>query len=185
MSGQLSFCAVICFSSVLGLGIIFSGWSSGSVYSVLGGVRGIVQFVSYEVVYSFLFFCLFLIRGGFFPFSFTLRFRGIGVMLFFGVFLLFVCASLAERQRSPFDFSEGERELVRGFNTEFSSFYFSMIFLTEYGILSFVLMIPVCCFLRGIRQLFVGLVLVMLGSFVIIVRGSLPRLRFDILQHLA
>ena len=94
-----------------------------------------------------------------------------------GVFLLVVCA---EGQRAPFDFAEGERELVRGFNVEYSSFVFAVIFLTEYGMLLFF------CWVFSFLFFWGSLVSLGLGLFIsgllVVFRGRFPRFRFDLLQ---
>lgn len=110
---------------------------------MIGRVRGLVQFVSYEIVYSFiwfLLFCLVLSYSGR-----DLKFNSHPLYLVFGIisFLFFFIIILAESQRNPFDFAEGERELVSGFNTEFSSLYFALVFLGENGI--FILISSVLC----------------------------------------
>lgn len=108
--------------------------------------------------------------------------RSIFMLFWFWIFGgVFIFAILAESQRAPFDFAEGERELVRGFNVEYSSVLFSVIFLTEYGVLLFF-----CWVFRGV---FFGIFVLVFGVwlcfFVVVIRGSLPRFRFDFLQIMA
>ena len=105
-------------------------------------------------------------------------------MLFCGWGFLFIFRVLAEGQRPPFDFPEGESELVSGFNTEFSSILFSIISLREYGILLF--MGGVLCF-WGLGLMGWGFTVFGLGLLirvVVVIRGICPRLRFDYLQIL-
>lgn len=117
----------VCCIGLMVYSILFSGISRHNKFGVLGSVRGISQSVSYEVVYVLLIIGV-VFLGGSLSFGFLNSFS---FMLFFFV-VFFVCI-LAEANRSPFDFAEGERELVRGFNTEFCRVGFVFLFLAEYG----------------------------------------------------
>jgi len=179
--GLFYFCFIVCIGSVRGIVVLFSGWIGSSAYSVLGGIRALVQFVSYEVSISFLWFFLFFYIGGFSIFrerqtDFSISF------FFFIVAFFFFLQITAETQRAPFDFAEGERELVRGFNIEFSSVLFAIIFLTEYGILLFFGWCFSYFFLSFLSFFLLGFWAGLVGVFVVILRGSFPRLRFDLLQ---
>lgn len=124
---------------ILRLGVyplFFIGWRSNSKYALLGAIRGVAQTISYEIILALILFVIFL---GFFEFSLgkqvfkRILFHAFGVPL---IVLLFI-ACVAETNRTPFDFSEGERELVSGFNTEFGGGTFAIIFMREYGIIVF------------------------------------------------
>ncbi len=99
--------------------------------------------MSYEIVYSFIWFVLFCLSLGYS--GRELKYNRDYLYLLFGglVFGFFFIVILAESQRNPFDFAEGESELVSGFNTEFSSLYFALVFLGENGI--FILMSSILC----------------------------------------
>jgi NADH:ubiquinone oxidoreductase subunit H len=127
---QFSFLFLLCLVGVFVYFVVIRRVISKSKYSFVGGIRSSSQRVSFEIVFSFYFICFM-----FFVKSFELFF-----FFFFSKFFLFFCfvfMVLAELNRAPFDFSEGERELVRGFNTEFSSVTFVLLFLGEYGLLLF------------------------------------------------
>lgn len=180
-SSFLFFCWVLSFSALGGVILLFSGWSGDSVYRVLGGIRALVQFVSYEIINSFLWFFLFFLCGSYRVF-FCYDLKGWCWFLFF-CFLLFFLSIIAERQRAPFDFAEGERELVRGFNVEYSAVLFAMIFLSEYGILLFFCWVIRICFFGGL--ILSTSLCVFLGTLAVIFRGRFPRFRFDMLQEFA
>jgi len=111
------------------------GWYGGSPYSFMGGLRAGAQIISYEVVLSFFFFLFCRIDWSLNLFSLSFYWRGLWVSLRFGFFLWMVII-IAETNRAPFDVSEGESELVRGFNTEYSSALFAILFIAEYGIIA-------------------------------------------------
>jgi len=108
--------------------ILSAGWGSNSKYSLLGGIRSIAQCISYEVCLSLLLLCVCLFCGfnllSPICFFFILFLRHIALLLFVIV--------LAETNRSPFDFAEGESELVSGYNVEYSGSGFVVLFLSEY-----------------------------------------------------
>nr|QBZ38120.1 NADH dehydrogenase subunit 1 [Malaxella flava]QBZ38133.1 NADH dehydrogenase subunit 1 [Malaxella flava] len=176
----------ICLSSFMVYGVLLSGWSSNSIYSLIGSIRSIAQSISYEV-------CLFLVMFIFIIFfnSFNLiNFFYLQLMnwfIFFGFFkflILFSCM-LAETNRSPFDLAEGESELVSGFNVEYSSFNFSFIFLSEYMNMIFMSLIMSLIFLGGdFYSLFFFLKVMGLSFMFIWIRGTLPRYRYDKLMIL-
>jgi len=114
---------------LFGLGtysLLLAGWRSSSKFRIIGGWRRLRQAISYEVILAFIVLALFLLNSSlrksyyfFFP------------ILFFS--LLWLVVMLTETQRAPFDLTEGERELVSGFNTEYRGTLFTFLFLGEYG----------------------------------------------------
>nr|YP_009186008.1 NADH dehydrogenase subunit 1 [Tetartopeus terminatus]ALO71195.1 NADH deshydrogenase subunit 1 [Tetartopeus terminatus] len=167
--------------------IMISGWSSNSNYSLLGGLRAVAQTISYEVslfliLLSFLFLILSL---NLLDFMIYQKFMWL-VFFMFPLSLVWLVSSLAETNRTPFDFAEGESELVSGFNVEYSSGGFALIFLAEYSSILFMSMLCVFMFMGG--NLYSWLFFVKLGVFSffwIWVRGTLPRFRYDKLMYLA
>nr|AXS66050.1 NADH dehydrogenase subunit 1 [Tenebrionoidea sp. 19 KM-2017] len=174
-------------SSVSVYTIMLAGWSSNSNYAMLGSLRSVAQSISYEVSLS-------LILLSFIYLVLSLNFLDfIGVQdlswflfMCFPLCLIWLVSSLAETNRTPFDFAEGESELVSGFNVEYSSGGFAMIFLAEYSSIIYMSMICVILFLGSdLYSWKFFLKLVFVSFFWLWARGTLPRFRYDKLMNLA
>jgi NADH-ubiquinone oxidoreductase chain 1 len=161
-------------------GTLGRGWGSNSKYALLGALRAVAQTVSYEVRMTL------ILLGVIVFWTWDVHHEKQRVLALWlpVTFLIFTVSILAEANRSPFDFAEGESELVSGFNTEYRSTLFVMIFLAEYISIIFIRMI--CSFLFIITT-FTELAVwaTMVGSFYIWARGTLPRFRYDQLIYLA
>ena len=182
----------LCVSRVNVYGTLVAGWSSNSKYALLGSLRAVAQTISYEVRIILILLRGVYLVGRYNSVDFFLT-QGVGCWVFFCCrlisFVWFV-TTLAETNRAPFDFAEGESEIVSGFNIEYSAGGFALIFIAEYGS---ILVIRV---LTGI--LFFGCDNLILGGFFGIfllkgiffafcflwVRGRLPRIRYDKLMSL-
>nr|AXS65289.1 NADH dehydrogenase subunit 1 [Histeroidea sp. 1 KM-2017] len=184
---NLGFLYFLCISSLSVYSVMIAGWSSNSNYSLLGGLRCVAQTISYEVslaliLLSFLFFTLSLSIFDFMKYQYYCWF----ICMYFPLSMIFFVSSLAETNRTPFDFAEGESELVSGFNVEYSSGGFALIFLAEYA--SILFMSSLCCFMF-LGADFYNLVFYIKVGFMsflwVWVRGTLPRYRYDKLMYLA
>nr|AEI29249.1 NADH dehydrogenase subunit 1 [Polydrusus marginatus] len=184
---DLSLLFFLCISSLSVYTIMLAGWSSNSNYAMLGGLRSVAQTISYEVslvliLVSFLFMVLSFNIIDLGKFQENVWF----VFILMPLSLMWVVSSLAETNRTPFDLAEGESELVSGFNVEYSSGGFAMIFLAEYANILFMSMMCSMMFLGGnLASFFFFLKLVIMGFFWLWVRGTLPRYRYDKLMYLA
>nr|WNV22545.1 NADH dehydrogenase subunit 1 [Psylliodes dulcamarae] len=182
--------SILFFLSISSLSVYFimlAGWASNSNYSLLGSLRSAAQTISYEVslvliLMSFLFLILSLNLMNFLKYQEYIWF----IFMMLPLCLMWIVSSLAETNRTPFDFAEGESELVSGFNVEYSSGSFVMIFLAEYSNILFMSMISVIIFLGANLMNFIFfLKLVLMSFFWLWVRGTLPRYRYDKLMYLA
>nr|YP_010987571.1 NADH dehydrogenase subunit 1 [Anotylus hirtulus]WON65977.1 NADH dehydrogenase subunit 1 [Anotylus hirtulus] len=184
---NLSIMFFLCCSSLSVYTLMIAGWSSNSNYSLLGSLRSVAQTISYEVslfliLVSFLFLILSLKIMDFYKIQNYLWL----IVFTFPLCLMWIISSLAETNRTPFDFAEGESELVSGFNIEYSGGGFALIFLAEYASILFMSMLCVMIFLGGnIWSLSFFIKLVLMSFFWIWVRGTLPRYRYDKLMYLA
>nr|UHY94364.1 NADH dehydrogenase subunit 1 [Folsomia candida] len=167
--------------------LMASGWSSNSNYALLGATRGVAQTISYEVSMALIFLSFIFILGSFYLKEFYLYQSMVWFFLVsFPIFLCWLGSILAETNRTPFDFAEGESELVSGFNIEYGSGGFALLFLAEYGSIIFMSYLVSCMFFGGGLS---GVILNLVGCFFcywfIWVRGTLPRFRYDKLMYLA
>jgi NADH-quinone oxidoreductase subunit H len=190
---------VLALSSVGIYGIVLGGWSSGSTYALLGGLRSSAQMISYEVALGLSFVAVFLYSGS----LSTSEIVTAQERLWFGIilipsFLIFVISMVGETNRAPFDLPEAEGELVGGFHTEYSSLKFALFFLAEYVNMVTVSAVATTMFLGGWQApwplggpiwagandgywpvlWFIGKILVFMFIFIWL-RGTLPRMRYD------
>lgn len=177
---------IFCCSSLIVYIFLIISWSSNSNYSVLGIIRFISQIISYEVgIMIIIINLIFLINrfnlNDFYLYQLNIKFF---FFLFF-LFLILLIRFLAEMNRSPFDFSEGESELVSGFNIEFSRISFIFIFISEYIRIMFMgLLLCEMFFGLILRKLYINLLILIFIFLVIWLRGFLPRFRYDKLIYL-
>nr|AII02391.1 NADH dehydrogenase subunit 1 [Lacosoma valva] len=167
--------------------VMIAGWSSNSNYALLGGLRAVAQTISYEVSLA-----LILMSSIIMVMDFNLvmmsSYQNLVwfIVFMFPLSLCWMSSSLAETNRTPFDFAEGESELVSGFNVEYSSGGFALIFLSEYSSILFMSLLFALIYLGGYNlNLFFYLKLIFISFLFLWVRGTLPRYRYDKLMYLA
>lgn len=174
-------------------GIVLAGWSSGSKYSLLGGIRSSAQMISYEIAYGLSIIGVLVIAQ-------TLSLKELVAQQehFFDWyifrqplgFVLFVICGIAETNRAPFDLAEAESELVAGYLTEYSSLRYAMFFIGEYANMIAVASVVTTIFLGGWQGPFLPPVIwfcikvFLFMAFYVWVRGTLPRIRYDQLMNL-
>nr|YP_010626167.1 NADH dehydrogenase subunit 1 [Dybowskyia reticulata]WBK03002.1 NADH dehydrogenase subunit 1 [Dybowskyia reticulata] len=167
-------------------GVMLSGWSSNSNYALLGSLRSVAQVISYEVSMIMIMLCIliFVFSYNLMDFMYYQNFVWF-IFLSFPLFFCWLSSCLAETNRSPFDFAEGESELVSGFNVEYSSGGFAFIFLSEYMNIIFMSLMTVIIFLGcDLYSLFFYIKIAFIVFWFIWVRGVLPRFRYDKLMYL-
>nr|AOZ71868.1 NADH dehydrogenase subunit 1 [Lobesia sp. FRA-2014] len=187
ISFNLGFLFFFCCTSMGVYTLMVAGWSSNSNYSLLGGLRAVAQTISYEVSLALIMMSVIIMIMDFN----LLKFSNYQMLIWFMFMMLplslcWLSSSLAETNRTPFDFAEGESELVSGFNIEYSSGGFALIFLAEYSSILFMSMLFILMYMGGYNlSIFFYLKLVFISFFFIWVRGTLPRYRYDKLMYLA
>nr|AND97104.1 NADH dehydrogenase subunit 1 [Stygobromus tenuis potomacus] len=181
---------VLFFICISGLGVyplLISGWASNCKYSIMGSLRAVAQMVSYEVSLAMILLCIVWVVGSF-SFNKISLSQNIawGLLVFVPLSFIWLASSLAETNRTPYDFAEGESELVSGFNTEYSSGGFTLIFMAEYTSIIFMSLIFSLLFLGGsMSEILLGLKVVGMVFIWVWIRGSVPRFRYDKLMYLA
>nr|YP_009175963.1 NADH dehydrogenase subunit 1 [Volutharpa perryi]YP_010538763.1 NADH dehydrogenase subunit 1 [Volutharpa ampullacea]ALI30662.1 NADH dehydrogenase subunit 1 [Volutharpa perryi]UYE93274.1 NADH dehydrogenase subunit 1 [Volutharpa ampullacea] len=181
----------LCVSGMNVYGTLLAGWASNSKYALLGSLRAIAQTISYEVSMALvLLFPLFLVGSfSFIEIKESQELIWLAFLMIPVSFMWFVTC-VAETNRAPFDFAEGESELVSGFNIEYGAAGFALIFLAEYANILVMSLFSALLFFGGSSLIFMesdlGFMLkVLFFAFAFIwVRGSYPRFRYDLLMGL-
>nr|CAH59767.1 NADH dehydrogenase subunit 1 [Aglaope infausta] len=187
ISFNLGMMFFFCCTSLGVYTVMVAGWSSNSNYALLGGLRAVAQTISYEVSLA-----LIMMSGIIMVMDFNLmkfydyQVLGWFILFMFPISICWMSSSLAETNRTPFDFAEGESELVSGFNIEYSSGGFALIFMAEYSSILFMSMFFSLLYLGGYNLSFFFYFKMALIFFLFLwVRGTLPRYRYDKLMYLA
>nr|ALY11315.1 NADH dehydrogenase subunit 1 [Obrium sp. NS-2015] len=182
--------SMLFFLAISSLGVytvMLAGWSSNSNYSLLGSLRSIAQTISYEVSLSLILMSFFFLILSVNLIDFV-KYQEYTWLFFLALPLcmMWFVSSLAETNRTPFDFAEGESELVSGFNVEYSGGLFALLFLAEYSNILFMSVLFCILFLGGNIVSWGFFMKISLVSFLWIwVRGTLPRFRYDKLMYMA
>lgn len=155
--------------------MLLSGWSSNSKFRILGRIRRISQSISYEISLSLTIFGVILLNNFFSFFDFKKISSSSLILMTLPILIIWYFSCVAECNRAPFDFSEGESELVSGFNTEYSSGEFALIFVGEYGIILFFRVLTSILFFRN---LYIIIIFIFFFSLLLI-RSRFPRYRYD------
>jgi NADH-quinone oxidoreductase subunit H len=189
---------ILAVTSIGVYGVVLAGWSSGSTYPLLGGLRSSAQVISYEVAMGLSLVAVFIYAGSMSTSDIVASQHGHiwNVIVLFPSFVIYVISMVGETNRAPFDLAEAEGELVGGFHTEYSSLKFALFFLAEYVNIIAVSALATTLFLGGYHALpGLGFTESWLGGWFVIIwfflkvnffffifmwlRASLPRLRYD------
>nr|ADM67903.1 NADH dehydrogenase subunit 1 [Caligus clemensi] len=171
--------------AVMGMSVyplFLMGWSSNCIYSFIGGVRGVAQVISYEVVFTILIFMIMMLSSEVSLLS-SMKFNSYFIIYLLSplIIMLWFMSGLAETNRSPFDFSEGEGELVSGFNTEYGGSSFAMIFMAEYA--SILLLSTLFSLVMFSSDSIMFYLISSMGCFIWVwSRVTYPRCRYDLLM---
>ena len=188
---------VLAIASIGVYGIVLAGWSSGSTYPLLGGLRSSAQVISYEIAMGLSLVAVFIYAGSMSTSDIVAAQSSWWyAVVLFPSFAIYVISMVGETNRAPFDLAEAEGELVGGFHTEYSSLKFALFFLAEYVNIIAVSALATTLFLGGYKappglgftESWLGgwftaiwFFLKVLTFFFVFVwlRGTLPRLRYD------
>jgi len=182
---------ILSVTSISVYGITLAGWSSNNKYATLGGLRSTAQMISYELALGLAYLGPMIVAGSMRISDIINAQKNIWFILIQPVaFVIYVIASIAEINRSPFDMPEAEQELTAGYHTEYSGMKFALFFMAEYIKMIAVSMVGSTLFLGGYRGPFVDqlpalgplylFIKVVVWMFVIIwIRATWPRIRYD------
>nr|YP_003934032.1 NADH dehydrogenase subunit 1 [Ambystoma unisexual lineage LJJJ]ACY06243.1 NADH dehydrogenase subunit 1 [Ambystoma unisexual lineage LJJJ] len=190
---NLTILFLLALSSLTVYSILGSGWASNSKYALIGALRAVAQTISYEVTLGLIILCLVLMTGNFnlTNFNLTQEFMWLIIPAWPMAAMWFI-STLAETNRAPFDLTEGESELVSGFNVEYAGGPFALFFLAEYSNILLMNTLSAILFLGTTNNLtqpeLSTTMLIMKATTLSIlflwVRASYPRFRYDQLMHL-
>nr|YP_010578467.1 NADH dehydrogenase subunit 1 [Acroteriobatus blochii]UZP16458.1 NADH dehydrogenase subunit 1 [Acroteriobatus blochii] len=184
---------ILAISSLTVYTILGSGWASNSKYALMGALRAVAQTISYEVTLGLILLSMILFTGGFTLHTFNLTQETIWLIIpGWPLAMMWYISTLAETNRAPFDLTEGESELVSGFNIEYAGGPFALFFLAEYSNILMMNTLSVILFLGTsynpmlpqLSTLSLMLKATMLTLLFLWIRASYPRFRYDQLMHL-
>nr|QXQ00019.1 NADH dehydrogenase subunit 1 [Neocucumis proteus] len=191
---SLSLLLILGISSLSVYSLLGSGWASNSKYSLLGGIRAVAQTISYEISIGLILLSV-LIWSGSFSLKEILLLQENWWLIFphFPLLAMWIISTLAETNRAPFDLTEGESELVSGYNVEYAGGPFALFFIAEYSNIIFMNALSAIIFLGGgspfsniniLNSLILSLKTIIMVFWFLWVRASYPRFRYDQLMHL-
>nr|YP_448816.1 NADH dehydrogenase subunit 1 [Stigmochelys pardalis]AAY62443.1 NADH dehydrogenase subunit 1 [Stigmochelys pardalis] len=184
---------MISISSLMVYSILLSGWASNSKYAMMGALRAVAQTISYEVTLGIILLSLSLFSGGFNIQTFmVVQEPAYLVTSSWPLMMMWYISTLAETNRAPFDLTEGESELVSGFNVEYAAGPFTLFFLAEYSNILMMNTLTVILFLNPARinntpelyPMSLTSKTMLLSTGFLWIRASYPRFRYDQLMHL-
>nr|YP_313642.1 NADH dehydrogenase subunit 1 [Merlangius merlangus]AAY56610.1 NADH dehydrogenase subunit 1 [Merlangius merlangus] len=190
---NLSILFVLALSSLAVYSILGSGWASNSKYALVGALRAVAQTISYEVSLGLILLSVIIFSGGFTLQTFSATQEATWLALpAWPLAAMWYISTLAETNRAPFDLTEGESELVSGFNVEYAGGPFALFFLAEYANILLMNTLSTVLFLGSSYSTtmpeFTSLTLMtkaaLLSMVFLWVRASYPRFRYDQLMHL-
>nr|AAL98987.1 NADH dehydrogenase subunit 1 [Sceloporus undulatus undulatus] len=183
---------MLAMSSIAVYSILWSGWASNSKYALIGALRAVAQTISYEVTLGIILLSIVILTGGFSLKTMLSTQENTWMLLVsWPLMMMWYVSTLAETNRAPFDLTEGESELVSGFNVEYAGGPFALFFLAEYA--NIMMMNTLSCILfmsptlthqpeMFPTNLMLKTTLLTIGF--LWVRASYPRFRYDQLMHL-
>lgn len=177
----------LCVSRINVYTTFLAGWCSNSKYALLGALRGIAQTISYEVRMSLILLSALIINKQMDIAIISSNLYSWVILIISPLAIIWFITNLAETNRTPFDFAEGESELVSGFNVEYRSGIFALIFIAEYANILIISLLSVI-FFTGCSFIFTDLTIVfktiIIATIFIWIRATMPRIRYDNLIYL-
>nr|ASU93050.1 NADH dehydrogenase subunit 1 [Proechimys simonsi] len=184
---------ILATSSLAVYSILWSGWASNSKYALFGALRAVAQTISYEVTLAIILLSILLLNGTFTLSTLMITQKNIWLILpTWPLAMMWFVSTLAETNRAPFDLTEGESELVSGFNVEYAAGPFALFFMAEYMNILLMNALTTVIFLNSMMTItypelhtmnFMIKTLILTALF-LWVRASYPRFRYDQLMHL-
>nr|NP_659313.1 NADH dehydrogenase subunit 1 [Phataginus tetradactyla]CAD13262.1 NADH1 protein [Phataginus tetradactyla] len=184
---------MLAMSSLAVYSILWSGWASNSKYALIGAIRAVAQTISYEVTLAIILLSVLLMSGSFTLSTLIITQEKLWLLVpAWPLAMMWFISTLAETNRAPFDLTEGESELVSGFNVEYAAGPFALFFLAEYANIIMMNALSATLFLGAFHNSynpslyttnFIMKVLILTMTFLWI-RASYPRFRYDQLMHL-
>nr|BCO16594.1 NADH dehydrogenase subunit 1 [Goniurosaurus splendens] len=182
---------ILALSSLMVYTTLWSGWASNSKYPLLGALRAVAQTISYEVTIGIILLSTLMLTGNFSLTTVIMTQEQMWLALpTWPLMMMWYISTLAETNRAPFDLTEGESELVSGFNVEYASGPFALFFLAEYtnilmmNTLSSILFISPTAYPQELFTLNLMTKACLLTMGFLWIRASYPRFRYDQLMHL-